>query len=222
MRYFSSLVLFLLSFASIASEIVNTKDPVAFFTQIKENEQKKSFNFNEYEHIISGTSAFILGNLGYLLSDSPVLKISFTGIQTIGIINIGQGVYMRNAPVLKESLSDIISNQDKHQYSKNELASELIETFAKQNRAKRLSLFYSTAFLSLQYFLNATIYESPERLRNIYVFLGSVNAIVATYSAMYKDEYEEYHYGNGLDLNPFAALGRDNEVLMGANLTLSF
>jgi hypothetical protein len=184
--------------------------------------QKSKFSFNEYEHIISGVGAFLIGNIGYLLTDSTALKIAYSGIQTIGIINIGQGVYQRNSPDLKKSFYTILTTNKVDTYSKPVLAKNLIKLFAQEERAKRLSLFFSTSFLSLQYLLNSTVYDSPDQVKNIYIFFSGINAIVATYSALYKGEYESQYYGTQFDINPLAFEDAKGNSTFGALLTYRF
>ncbi len=69
--------------------------------------------------------------------------------------------------------------------------------------------------------MNATIYDSPGRLKNIYMFLGGINLIVAAYSVYSKSEHENYYFGEGVDLNPFAYHSKD-VGFYGANLSFSF
>ena len=196
------------------------KNPINFFIQQNKKEEEK-YSFNQYENIISGVAAFSIGNIGYIASENSVLKLTYSAIQTIGIINVGKGIYQRNSPSVQKSFYKMLAKKKKKNLSKYKVADNLIETFAKEERAKRLSLFYSTGFLSLQYILNATIYDSPDRVKNIYIFLGGVNAIIAAYSGLYKGDYESYHFGEGIDINPFALkIGDDDRF--GANLTYSF
>jgi hypothetical protein len=197
-----------------------TTKSISFFAEQAKKEDNK-FAFNQYEHLISGVAAFAIGNIGYLATDSSVLKLAYSGIQTIGIINVGRGVYQRNSPSLKKSFSKILSNKKVKGYSKPRLSKELLKIFAQEERAKRLSLFYSTSFLTLQYLMNATIYDSPDRVKNIYIFLGGINAIVAAYSSLYKSDYEKFYYGDDIDLNPFV-LALPGETQMGLSLAIRF
>lgn len=187
----------------------------------KSKHQEKKYVFNEYENIISGSAAFIIGNIGYLTSEGSVLKLTYTAIQTIGIINIGEGIYKANKPSVKSGFYHLLSNEKNKTISKDKIADSIMQTFAAEERAKRLSLFYSSALLSFQYFLNATIYDSPGNLKNIYIFLGGVNAIIASYSALYKKENETFYYGNNLDIYPFALKLKEQD-LFGLNLAMSF
>jgi hypothetical protein len=200
------LILIFSLFTSTLFAKVPTKkkiDPINFFIKQYESKETK-WSFNEYENIISGTAAFIIGNIGYATTDSSVLGISYSAIQTIGIINIGQGIYKMNSPSIEGSFKDLLTNKRVKAYSKPKLAKHLIKIFGEEERAKRLSLFYSSSLLSIQYLFNATVYDSPGNVDNIYIFLGGINAIVATYSAFYKSDYEKALLGDNIDLNPFA------------------
>lgn len=194
---------------------------IDFFVKSSQQQQKK-YLFNEYEHLISGLSAFLIGNIGYLSTKSIPLKIAYSGIQTIGIINIGSGVYQRNSPNLKKSFKTLLTTNKITKYSKPVLAKNLIKIFAIEERAKRLSMFYSTGFLSLQYLLNATVYDSPGRIKNIYIFFSGINAIIATYSAIYKSDYESQYFGDKFDINPLAFRDHTGTNTFGAMITYRF
>ncbi len=145
------------------------KDPTNFYLNI-EKKKKPKYIFNQYENIIAGTTAFVIGNIGYLTTDSPVLKLAYTGIQTIGIMNVGSGIYQMNSMPVDAAIRDSLSLKNKYLYSKKQIANTMLKTFATNARAKRLALFYSSSILAGQYFMNATIYDSPGRLKNIYMF----------------------------------------------------
>ena len=219
----------ILIFSILFSSLVNAKEvhkknkkknSIKFFS-IQAKKVENNYQYNRYENIVSGVSAFVIGNVGYLLTDSSVLKLTYSGIQTIGIINIGRGIYKSNSPSIEKSFNEILSSKNKKDISKYQLSNELVRIFAEEERAKRLSLFYSSSFLAIQYALNIAIYDSPERIKNIYIFLGSVNAIVAAYSAFSKGEYEKFYFGKKIDLNPFAFKANDQN-LYGMSLTYRF
>lgn len=173
----------------------------------KHGEQKVSqFTYNPYESLISGMAAFVIGNVGYLTTESSSLKLTYSAIQTIGIVNIGQGIYQAQAPAVDNSLRGIFTDEKMKVFTREKLAGRLLRVFAQEDRAKRLSLFYGSSFLTIQYAMNATIYKSSGQLKKIYLFLGGVNAIVAIYSAFSKSQYEEAYYGNKLDISPFVSL----------------
>lgn len=220
---FLSILLFNLSVFAESKKLKKKRiDPrIEFFLKSTKNQENK-YSFNQYEHIISGVGAFVIGNLGYLLTDSTPLKIAYSGIQTIGIINIGQGVYQRNSPDMKKSFYKLLTTKKVRTYSKPLLAKNLIKIFAMEERAKRLSLFFSTGFLSFQYLLNATVYDSPDRVKNIYIFFSGINAIVATYSALYKSDYESQYFGKQIDINPLAFRDSQGNNTFGAMISLTF
>ncbi|MBF0314175.1 MAG: hypothetical protein HQK52_12220 [Oligoflexia bacterium] len=112
------------------------------------------------------------------MSIQKKLKVAYTGIQTIGIINIGRSIYRINSPSIEGSFYELLSNKEKMQYTSPELAGHLLQIFAQEERAKRVALFYSSSFLS------------------------GVNAIIAIYSAFYKGNYEKYYYGPKIDIRP--------------------
>lgn len=195
----------LITLLLLATTTLHAKDINYSDFLLKEHEKNaKDFKYNRYENFISGVGAFVLGNVGYLLSDGSVVKLSYAGIQTIGIINIGQGIYKLNATTPEKKFAGIMAEKSRSTYTKDALAKDLLELYAQEQRAKRLSLFYSSTFLSIQYILNASVYESPGKLKSVYLFLGGVNGIIATYSAFFKGSYESLYYGKELDLAPFA------------------
>lgn len=216
MKKFIILALFIASFNIFA---LSEQEAVNFF---KTNKNKnENYTFNKYEGLISGFTAFVIGNIGYLSSDNSVLKLTYSGIQTIGIINIGRGVYDLNNSSLDKRFEELVTNKNVKSYSKSEVALNLIEIYAYEQRAKRLALFYSSSILSLQYFLNAVVFDSPGQLKNTYIFLGGVNTIIAFYSGFYKGSYESTYFGNGFDLNPFLAQ-IDNLPVVGLGLSFNF
>jgi hypothetical protein len=209
-------------FFFIFSAKAESKPDAMTFFKNQQQSKEKSFYFNQYEHLISGLAAFTIGNIGYLTTKSSVLKVTYTGIQTIGIINIGQGIYKLNTGSFEESFYQKLSKKSaKESFSKEQVASTVIDVFAKELRAKRLSIFYSSSFLAAQYAVNALVYDSPDRLKNIYIFLSGINAIVATYMALNKSDYEAFKYGDGLDLSPFAYNTGDGGE-WGLNLSYSW
>lgn len=222
--FFKIILIFIsLSFSTFASKKdveKKKKDPIGFFSELSLNKKKK-YKFNPYENIISGTMAFVIGNVGYYLTDSSSLKLTYSGIQTIGVINIGQGIYKINSPSIETSFYKMVKTKRISKYSKKTLAKNIIKIFAKEERAKRLALFYNSSILSVQYLLNATLDEPPGRLKNIYFFLSGINAIVATYAAIYKNDYERYYYGDEWDFSPFAFKNSSSEYY-GVKVGFSF
>lgn len=187
-----------------------------FFQSNGERESKVStFKYNQYESLISGVAAFIFGNVGYLTTSSSSLQLTYSAVQTIGIINIGQGIYQAQAPSMDASLRGILTEEKMKNFSKEQLAGRLLRVFAQEDRAQRLSIFYSSSFLTLQYAMNATIYKSSGQLKKIYLFLGGVNAIVAVYSALSKSKYEEAYYGSKFDISPFVTMDTPSQPAYG-------
>ncbi|HLE09703.1 MAG: hypothetical protein A2504_02155 [Bdellovibrionales bacterium RIFOXYD12_FULL_39_22] len=180
---------------------------------------KRPFKYNQYENIISGGMAFLVGNFGYIYSESSFTKISYAAIQTIGIINVGRGIYKLTSPDVDASFYKLLTDDNVDNYSKSSIAQHLLEISAKEARARRLYIFYSTSLLATQYFINALIYKSTEKVKNTYLFLGGINVIIAGYAAINKNNSEEYFFGSQLDLAPFAYSGNDDS---GAGAMFSY
>ncbi|MBF0360137.1 MAG: hypothetical protein HQK49_03960 [Oligoflexia bacterium] len=218
-----NILLFILTFLTLNLSIITTVvsadqkiDSINFFVQQNAKAEEK-YLFNPYEKIISGVAAFLIGNVGYYTSTSSVLKVTYTGIQTVGIINIGRSIYASNSPSLEKSFYHLMTDSSVDSYSKKDLSLNLLHIFAQEERAKRIALFYGSSFITAQYAINAFVYKSPGNLKNIYIFLGSVNAIVALYSALYKGEYEKYYYGPSIEIKPFITF-----VSSGITLNIDF
>lgn len=206
------------SFAKVEKN--NKKSSIDFFKE-KNKKNKSDFRFNRYENLISGITAFTIGNLGYITSNSEVLKLTYSGIQTIGLINIGRSIYKMHSPSINKRFEKFVTDESVKNYSRQDVANELVDIYGREDRAKRLSLFYSSSILAAQYFLNTLVYETPEALESTYLFLGGVNTIVAIYSALYKSDYEKHLFGEDFDLNPFF-FGNTKENLVGLNLSMRF
>jgi len=215
------LILFcLFSSFTVIAKSESKLSAVEFFKSNTKTKAKK-YQFNRYENLISGTAAFLIGNIGYMTSDSSVLKVTYSGVQTIGIINIGRSIYKMHSPSVEKSFEGLVTNKKVKGYSKEEVGQHLIKIYAQEDRAKRLSLFYSSSILALQYMFNAIVYDSPDQLENTYIFLGGVNSIVAVYSALFKTNYEKHYYGDDFDISPFAFSDR-TENRYGLALTYRF
>ena len=161
------------------------------FLKQKSKENKPTAIFNQYEDIISGSLAFVIGNVGYFTTDSSTLKLAFSGVQTVGIVGVGHGIYDYYYPHFETRLLELLS---KKQMSRGQLADGYVGLLGEMDRAKRVSLLWSSSLLTMQYALNAFISEDvPQDMKDIYLFLGGVNAIVASYSYFYKTDYEEYY-----------------------------
>ncbi|MBP9680679.1 MAG: hypothetical protein KBD76_04700 [Bacteriovorax sp.] len=183
--------------------------------------KEKVYRFNPYETIASGAIAFVIGNGGFYTTKSSVLKLGYSGVQTIGIINIGRGIYEVNSPSIEGELYHFLTNDQNKEIPKEALSAKLIHIFAQEERAKRMALFYGSSVLSAQYFLNAFVGDTPSELRKIYLFMGGVNLIVATYSGMTKNHYEKKVYGEEFDIRPLF-VATENDAIGGLQLTYSF
>ncbi len=186
MKILFLLVLFVSSLA-FAEDI---QDPYEFLKK-RSAITKPQTTFNEYEDIISGGVAFVVGNLGYFTTTSSTLKIAYSGVQTVGVIGIGHGIYDYYYPHFESRLLGMLQ---KKQLTKKKLANDYVSLLGEMERAKRLSILWTSGLLTGQYALNAFVSKKvPQDLKDIYLFLGGVNAIVAIYSYFNVSEYEQYH-----------------------------
>lgn len=183
--------------------------------------KEKVYRFNPYETIFSGVIAFVIGNVGFYTTKSSVLKLGYSGVQTIGIINVGRGIYDVNSPSTEGELYRFLTNDTNTGVSKEALSVKLIHVFAQEERAKRMALFYGSSFLTVQYFMNSFVGKTQPELKKIYLFMGGVNFIIATYSGMNKSNYEKKVYGNEFNIQPIFT-ATDREAVGGAYLTYSF
>lgn len=170
----------------------SAQKPSAYeFLKQKSRASKPANTFNKYEDIISGSLAFMIGNVGYFTTESSTLKLAFSGVQTVGIVGVGHGIYDYYYPHFESRLLELLS---KKQMSRGQLADGYVSLLGEMDRAKRVSLLWSSSLLTMQYALNAFVSKDvPQDMKDIYLFLGGVNAIVASYSYFYKTDYEEYY-----------------------------
>jgi hypothetical protein len=190
-----------------------------FLSEAKSKE--KVYRFNPYETIFSGAIAFVIGNVGFYTTKSSVLKLGYSGVQTIGIINVGRGIYDVNSPSMESELYNFLG-KDKYQgVSKEALSVKLIRIFAQEERAKRMALFYGSSLLTVQYFMNSFVGDTQTDLKKVYLFMGGVNAIIATYSALSKSNYEKKVYGKDFNVDPIFT-ATDKEAIGGFLLTYTF
>lgn len=222
--------LLLLSFSVNAAE---TKTPVLaaspskapgpaqefFLSEAKQKE--KVYRFNPNETIFSGAIAFVIGNVGFYTTKSSVLQLGYSGVQTIGIINVGRGIYDVNSPSVEGDLYKFLSRDTYSGISKESLSIKLIQIFAQEERAKRMALFYGSSLLTVQYFVNSFVGNTQPELKKIYLFMGGVNAIIAAYSGLSKSHYEKKVYGKEFNINPIFAAS-DKEAIGGLTLTYAF
>lgn len=176
----------------IISSSGHTQERSAYeFLKDKSKKQRPVATFNQYEDIISGSLAFVIGNVGYFTTDSSPLKLAFSGVQTVGIIGVGHGIYDYYYPHFETRLLELLN---KKKMTKGDLAGGYVELLGEMDRAKRISLLWSSSLLTMQYAINAFLSnDGGQDLKDIYLFLGGVNAIVATYSFFFKTDYEEYY-----------------------------
>lgn len=180
------LILMLMIQSSLAADGTNAYK----FLKRKSQENRPTATFNEYEDIISGSLAFLIGNVGYFTTNSSTLKIAYSGVQTVGIIGVGHGIYDYYYPHFDSRLLELLS---KKQMTRGELADGYVGLLGEMDRARRISLLWSSSLLTAQYALNAFVSDDiPQDMKDIYFFLGGVNAIIASYSFFHKSDYEEY------------------------------
>lgn len=183
--------------------------------------KEKVYRFNPYETIFSGAIAFVIGNVGFYTTKSSILKLGYSGIQTIGIINVGRGIYNVNSPSIEGELHGFLTKDSSTGISKEALSVKLIRIFAQEERSKRMALFYGSSLLTVQYLVNSFVGNTQPELKKIYLFMGGVNFIIASYSATSKSNYEKKVYGNDFDIRPIFT-ATDKEAVGGAVLTYSF
>ncbi|MBA2404729.1 MAG: hypothetical protein H0V66_08150 [Bdellovibrionales bacterium] len=186
--------LFWLLLSSSVFAAAEKKQNAYQFLKQKSLENRPEVTFNTYEDIISGSLAFLIGNIGYFTTNSNTLKIAFSGVQTVGIIGVGHGIYDYYYPHFDSRLLMLLS---KKKMTRGQLSDGYVGLLGEMDRAKRVSLLWSSSLLTMQYSLNAFVSKDVSQdMKDIYLFLGGVNAIVATYSYFHKSDYEEYYLQN--------------------------
>jgi hypothetical protein len=210
MKIFLTFTLFLCINNLFAQESINS-----FFEKNSAAAAPK-FRFNKYESVISGTASLIIGNMGYYISNSKKLKLSYSFIQTIGIITISQGVKTYYDPNIDQGIYDSVTNNN----SKQDTLESIVYLLAQRDRAQRLGILSGTGLLSIQYLLNALTTDSIASLKETYLFLSAVNGIIATYSFFYRSHYEKYEEDK-LKIIPVATMNNDN-LIAGVQLSLTF
>lgn len=182
-------ILFMILFT--VSAFANTNQSAYKFLKEKSLKSRRVYQYNQYEDIISGSIAFTIGNIGYFTTDSLTLQIAYSGVQTVGIVAVGHGIYDHYYPDFDERLLSLLS---KKRMTRGQLSDGYVSLLGEMDRAKRLSLLWSSSLLTLQYGLNSFLgRDVPSDLKDIYLFLGGINAIIATYSYMSKTDYETYY-----------------------------
>lgn len=221
MKYLLIIILF--SYQNVFSAentVPAAKSASEFFLQ-EAKLKERVYRFNPYETIISGAIAFVIGNVGFYTTKSSVLKLGYSGVQTIGIINVGHGVYEVNSPSVEGELYKFLGKDKFPAVSKEALSIKLIQVFAQEERAKRMAIFYGSSLLSLQYFVNSFVGDTQKDLKKIYLFMGGVNLIIAAYSGFSQSNYEKKVYGEDLDLRP-VFVATDKEAIGGISISYSF
>lgn len=181
--------------SELSSEQLNYYD--FFINEYKDEANKKSYKYNRYEDIISGLAAWTIGNIGWFAASSDSLKIAYSVVQTIGLLNVGKGIYNVYRPHTEKEYYNLIKNQSHNHHDQENYWSEgIMRVVATEKRAKRLSLFYTSSLLAIQYAINVFIDDTPDDIENIFYFLGGVNLIVAGYSYFAIDKYEKYYFQN--------------------------
>ncbi len=185
------LFLIILFSTQVFSQTTAKRQNAYDFLKQKSKENKPEVVFNQYEDIISGSVAFAIGNIGYFTTNSATLKIAYSGVQTVGIISVGHGIYDYYYPHFESRLLTLLNEK---KMTRGKLADGYLALLGEMDRAKRISLLWSSSLLTMQYFLNSFVSKDvPQDMKDIYLFLGGVNAIVATYSYFHKTDYEEYY-----------------------------
>lgn len=189
MKFFTCL--FLLSWlipAQAKSPTVEKKSPYKYLAT-QANSVSKDYQHNQFEQIMSGGLAFLIGNIGFYTTGSQTLKLAYSGVQTIGILSVGQGIYDYYSPNFDGELLKLLKRE---KLTKSRLADGFLEILGKEERAKRLSLLYGSGLLTIQYATNAYFSGSARDIKDIYLFLAGINVIVFNYAYFTRDKYEAY------------------------------
>ncbi|MCT4641138.1 MAG: hypothetical protein N4A33_02500 [Bacteriovoracaceae bacterium] len=214
-------IILLLSLLSISAYSKKKKASSFEFLKKEALKSNKNYTYNKYENIINGSAAFIIGNAGYYSTDSQTLKLSYSMVQTIGILNIGKGIYDYYRPIQDKELYFLLK-KNKKSMNREKMATDIIEIFAKEERAKRLQLLWSSTFLATQYFINSVSGDTQKDLKEIYKFLGGINLIVIGYSYFYKSKYESFYYDKRKNLSFFPAIFKTSSNKTYAGLAMNY
>lgn len=181
---------------------VNAQGPYQFLKGQAAKSQASTSKDAQRKKIIGGIATFTLGNIGFFASPETTAKIAFSLFQTIGVIDIAQGIKSYYAPNQDAELYELATKVKKaRRVDADRFSMEIIKIKAKEERAKRLATLYGSSFLAGQYLINSYVGSPPESLKNIYLFLTATNLMVAGDAYFSKSEYEEY-YGNKFSLTP--------------------
>ncbi|MDA8791699.1 hypothetical protein N9N67_00565 [Bacteriovoracaceae bacterium] len=186
----------------------------------KENleEAAERIYFQEYENkdkprylqkIISGSAATIIGNLGYFNSDAYTLKLAYSGVQAIGVFNIGSGIkeyYEKDLNKLNKSFAKKIKTKKTSKKNKllsaNDFYIHNLKAKAIKKRAKRNSILATTSILTLQYLTNIYVGKPEESLKNIFYFLAGTNVVIFSYNYYFESEEEKLIFGLNQNFSP--------------------
>lgn len=180
-----------ISLTLISSPLLAREKNAFEFLKSEAQKSQKDFIHHPYENIFNGALGFLVGNIGYFSTSSKSLKLAYSAVQTIGILNVGTGVYDNYRPILDKGLYEMV---DREGLTRESLSKEIVQLFAKEERAKRLQLFWTSTLLGSQYLINAYLDDTQEDLEDIYKFLAGVNLIAMGYSYFYKQKYEAYYF----------------------------
>lgn len=168
---------------------------------LQTRKEEKGSSFSPKEQIISGLTSFILGNIGYFSTDSKILKLGLSGVQTIGVINVGKGIhdsFISSWDHQYESLTrsfEALGEKVEGEKAREILSYHFVKSQAESERARRLAIFYASGLLGVQYFSNAFFDRSPGKLKDIFIFLGSINLGIMAYTHFFHGRYETFHFG---------------------------
>jgi len=150
---------------------------------------ERPWKYNQYETIVSGAAAFVVGNVGFFTSQSDTLKVAYSGVQTVGIITVGQGIYDYHKPNFDR---DMLVLLEEKKLTRGRIADGVVSMLGQEERAQRLALLWGSGLLVTQYTANAYLSDVPGDIRDIYLFLGGVNVIIAGHSYFSRGKYERY------------------------------
>lgn len=210
-------VVFVLLVCSLVSRAEVSQETIKPYNYL-ENEvanAESAYRFNQYETIISGAMAFLVGNVGFYTTSSETLRLAYSAVQTVGIITVGQGIYDYYSP---DQDRDMLKLLKQKKLTRSHMADGFISMLGQEERAKRLALLSGSGLLVVQYLANAYLSDVPRDIRDLYLFMGGVNVIIAGHSYFSRGKYERYlDYKSKVSWSPF--LGQDKA---GLAVSLSF
>lgn len=204
MKLLGTFLAFTLSFSAFANKHA--------LPYLREEVQKteRPWRYNQYETIISGAAAFVVGNVGFFTTNSDTLKIAYSGVQTVGIITVGQGIYDYYRPNYDRSMLSLLEQKE---LNRGKIADGVVSMLGQEERAQRLALLWGSGLLVTQYLANAYLSDVPSDVRDIYLFLGGVNVIIAGHSYFSRGKYERY-LDQKVSWSPFYAPGGGGIALL--------